>query len=154
MPKVEIEQVVEVAKKNQATPELIRAIVDDLNILTAKDADEEKPPAVKKQFVILVSDPDGRLPDHEFAGWCLQIPENESPATTQERIFRAAYEYNTTKKGRLYPAKTVGEAIENIPAKHFKGVELWVKHKTPVLMLRTDNAIPRDESANPRRRAE
>ncbi|HEU5078327.1 MAG TPA: hypothetical protein VFT72_03905 [Opitutaceae bacterium] len=154
MPKIEVNQVAEILKRNQLDPKLLRQIVEEMNIITAKEADEEKPPAVKKQFVILISDPDGRLPDHEFAGWCLQIPENESPATTQERIFRGAYEYNTTKKGRLYPAKTVGEAIENIPAKHFKEAEVWVKHKTPVLMLRTDNEIPKDESANPRRRAE
>lgn len=152
MPKIEVNQVAEVLKRNQLDPKTLRQIVEELNVITQRDAEEEKPPAVKKQFVLLISDPDERLPDHEFAGWCLQIPENESPSTTQERIFRAAYEYNTTKKGRLYPAKTVGEAIENIPAKHFKEAEVWIKHKTPVLMLRTDNEIPKDEAANPRRR--
>ena len=36
----------------------------------------------------------------------------------------------------------------------FKEAEVWVKHKTPVLMLKTDNEIPKDESAAPRRRSE
>jgi hypothetical protein len=155
MPKIEVNQVAEILKRNQLDPKLLRQIVEEMNMITQTEADEEKPPAVKKQYVILISDPDGHLPeDQDFAGWVLQIPENESPATTQERIFKSAYEYNTTKKGRLYPAKTVGEAIENIPAKHFKEAEVWPKHKTPVLMLRTDNEIPKDESASPRRRAE
>ena len=42
----------------------------------------------------------------------------------------------------MLPATTVGEALENVAAKHFKEAEIWVKTKTPVLMLRTDNQIP------------
>jgi hypothetical protein len=114
-----------------------------MNLAVQPELGEEQPPAVKKQFVILVSDPDGKLPKDDFAGWVLQIPESESPATVEERIIRGAYEYNATKKGRLYPTKTIGEALENIPAKHFKETEIWVKTKTPVLVLRTDNEIPR-----------
>lgn len=117
------------------------------------ETDEEKPPAVKKQFCILISDPDGRLPaGQEFAGWVLQIPEDENVATTQERIFRAAYEFNTTKRGRLLPVKTVGEAMENVAAKHFKEAQVWVKTKEPVLMLRTDNQIPTEETSKDARR--
>lgn len=141
MPKVEINKVAEVCKKNQMEPVMLRRIIEELNLLLG-DA-EEKPEAVKKQYVILVSDPEGRLIG-DFAGWIMQIPETESVATTQERIFRSAYNYNCTKKGRLYPAKTVGEAIENIPAKFFKEADLWIKTKTPVLVLKTDNVIPRD----------
>ena len=39
---------------------------------------------------------------------------------------------------------TVGEAIENIPAKFFREADVWVKTKTPVLVLRTDNEIPKE----------
>ena len=104
----------------------------------------DKPPAVKKQFVVLVSDPDGKMPKHDFVAWVLQIPENESVATTQDRIFRSSYDYNTTKKGQLLPVKTVGEAIENVPAKFFKEADVWVKTKTPVLVLKSDNQIPKE----------
>ena len=41
--------------------------------------------------------------------------------------------------------KTIGEAIENVPAKHFKETDVWVKTKTPVLIVRTDNQLPADE---------
>jgi len=115
-----------------------------MNLAVQPDpGEEEKPPAVKKQFVVLVSDPDGRMPKQDLVAWILQIPETESPVTTQDRVFRGAYDYNASRKGRLYPAKTVGEALENIPAKHFKDAELWVKTKTPVLVLKTDNEIPK-----------
>ncbi|MET0261620.1 MAG: hypothetical protein ABW223_01890, partial [Rariglobus sp.] len=101
----------------------------------------------KKQWAILISDPDNRLPEgNDFVGWVLQVPENESVATAPERIFKAVYDFNTTKKGRLMPAKTVGEALEHVPAKHFKETGVFVKSKIPVLMLKTNNEIPTDEA--------
>lgn len=145
MPKIDVSRVAEILKKNQIEPAILRRVIEEMNIAAQPEpGEEDKPPALKKQFVILLSDPEGRFPKHDFAGWVLQIPENESPVTTQERIFRGAYDYNATKKGRLYPAKTVGEALENIPAKHFKEAEVWVKTKTPVLVLKTDNEIPKE----------
>lgn len=145
MSKIEVNQVAEIMKKNQLDPKLLRQIVEEMNLLTQAEADEVKPPAVKKQWVILISDPDGLLPKTDFAGWVLQIPEAESVATTQDRIFRSIYDYNASKKGRLYPAKTVGEALENVNSRFFKEAELWVKTKIPVLMLRTANEIPNDD---------
>lgn len=143
--KIEILKVAEILKKNQIEPKILRQVIEEMNILTQAETDEEKPPAVKKQFAILISDPEDRLPKTDFAGWVLQIEESESVATTQDRINRAVYEFNTTKKGRLLPSKTVGEALENVPAKHFKEAGVWVRTKTPVLMLKTDNQIPREK---------
>ena len=64
----------------------------------------------------------------------------------QNSVIRAAYEFNTTKKGRLLPVKTIGEAMENVPAKHFKEAQVWVKTKEPVLLLKTDNKLPTDDA--------
>ena len=144
MPNVSISFVAEALKASHVEPSKIREIIELLNHEVADDGDE-KQPAVKKQFVVLVSDPKGKLPKDDFVAWVLQLPESESPATTQDRINRAVYDFNASKKGRLLPAKTVGDALENVAAKHFKEVELWVKTKTPVLMLRTDNEIPTDD---------
>jgi hypothetical protein len=145
MPKIEVSKVAEILKKNEISPAILRRIIEEMNVVAQPEgADEEKPPAVKKQFVILVSDPDGKLPKHDFVGWVLQIPDNESVATTQDRILRSSYDFNTTKKGQLMPVKTIGEAIENVPAKFFKEADVWVKTKTPVLVLKTDNEIPKE----------
>jgi len=146
MAKIDVNKVAEILKRNQLEPALLRRVIEEINLAVQPDpTEEEKPPAVKRQLVFLLSDPEGRMPENDFVGWVLQIPESESPATTAERVFRGAYAYNATKKGRLYPARTVGEALENVSAKFFKESELWVKTKTPVLVLRTDNEIPRDE---------
>jgi hypothetical protein len=145
MPKIDISKVAEILKKNQVDPALLRRVVEEMNLAAQPDGgQDEKPPAVKKQFVILLSDPEGRMPKNDFVGWVLQMPDNESPATIQDRIFRGSYDFNTTKKGQLLPVKTVGEAIENVPAKFFKEVDVWVKTKTPVLVLKTDNEIPKE----------
>ncbi len=145
MPKIEVNKVAEILKKNELPPALLRAVIEEMNLAVQPDGgDEEKHPAIRKQFVILVSDPEGRMPQHDFVGWVLQIPDTESVATTTDRINRSVYDFNTTKKGRLLPVKTVGEAIENVPSKQFKEADVWVKTKTPVLVVRTNNEIPRD----------
>ena len=153
MPKIDVNQVAEILKRNEIEPAILRAIVEEMNLAVQPEADEEKPPPVKKQWCILISDPEQKLPeDQEFVGWILQIPENESVMSTTERIHRAAYEFNTTKKGRLMPATTVGETMEHVPAKHFKEADVWVKTKVPVLMLRTDNKIPTEKTDRDTRR--
>ena len=145
MPKIEINKVAEILQRNKIEPAVLRRIIEEINHVVQPDPGEEnKPPPAKKQWVILVSDPEKRLPKDDFVGWVLQIPEDESPATTQDRIFRSVYDFNTSKRGRLLPVKTVGEALENVPAKQFKECDLWPKTKIPVLVLRTDNSIPKE----------
>jgi hypothetical protein len=145
MPKIDVSKVAEILKKNEIDPAVLRRVIEELNLVVQPEpGEDDKPPAVKKQFAVLVSDPENRLPKNDFVAWVVQLPEDESPATVQDRINRAAYDYNATRKGRLYPAKTVGEALENIPAKHFKEVEVWVKTKSPVIVLKTDNEIPKE----------
>lgn len=147
MPKIELNKVAEVLKRDPAIqPASLRRIIEELNLAAQPEGgDADKPPAVKKQFAVLLSDPDGKMPKHDFVAWVLQIPENESVATTEERIRRGAYDFNASKRGRLLPVKTVGEAVENVPARFFKEADLWVKTKTPVLVLKTDNEIPKDK---------
>lgn len=144
MPKIEVNKCAEILKKNQIEPAVLRRIIEEMNLAIQPEEGDEKAPAIKKQFVVLVSDPDGLMPKHDFVAWVLQIPESDSPATTQDRILRSSYDFNATQKGRLMPVKTVGESIENVPAKFFKEADVWVKTKTPVLVLKTDNAIPRE----------
>ena len=144
MAKIDVNKVAEILKKNHIDPAVLRRAVEEMNLAVQPDPGEgDQPPPVKKQFLILVSDPKGKIPRGDLVGWVLQMPENESPASVEERLLKATYDYNASKKGRLYPAKTVGDAVENVPGKFFREVELWVKTKTPVIVLRTDNEIPK-----------
>lgn len=140
--KIELSTVAELLKKNHLDPALLRSLIEELTLAAQPLDTEAKAPAIKKQFAFIISDPDRLLPKTDFAGWIVQLPEVESVTTALERVHRTAYEYNATRRGALLPCRTIGDALENIPAKFFKESELWVKTKTPILVLRTDGPIP------------
>ena len=144
MSKIETNKVCEVVKKHVSEPATVRAIIEEINLAVQPEgADEEKTPHEKKQFVVIASDPNGALANvPDFVAWVVQIPESESVTTTTDRVFRAAYDFNASRKGRLCPVKTVGEAMEAVPVRFTKEAELWIKTKEPVLVVRTDNKIP------------
>src|SRR5829696_3940461 len=57
MPKIEVNKVAEILKKNEISPAILRKVIEEMNLAVQPDTGgDEKPPAVKKQFVILVSD--------------------------------------------------------------------------------------------------
>jgi hypothetical protein len=144
MPKVATELVQRVLQRNELDIRLVSQIMEDLKDGAAAE-EEEKVPPVKKQFVILVSDPHGELEGKDFVGWVLQIPEDESPMTTEDRLVRSAYEFNITPKGRRLPVKTIPEVCEHVPARITKEAGIWIKTKEPVYVLRTGGKVPLDE---------
>jgi hypothetical protein len=141
MPNISVNKVAEILKKNELSPALLRRVIEEMNL--AVQPDEDKPEAVQKQVAIIVSDPNGVMPKTDLVGWVVKIPETESVATTLDRITQAAHRHNSTKRGRLHPVSTVGEALENVKAGEFKENDVWVLTKTPVLILKSDNAIPK-----------
>jgi hypothetical protein len=104
-----------------------------------------RPPPIKKQFSIVLSDPEGELSDKDLTGWVVQIPEDDSVTVAPDRIIKAAYEFNTTPKGRRMPVETIGEACEIVTAKLFKEQNIWIKTKVPVLAVSTANKIPMEK---------
>jgi hypothetical protein len=146
--KVKIELVQQAMKKVTNDAVLQQKFMNKLLDLISDDVGEEKAPAVKKQFCILVSDTKGELEGKDLVGWVLQIPEEDSPATVTDRITKAAYEFNQSPKGRRLPVRTIGETCMAVSGKFFKDQKAWVKTKEPVLILTTDNNIPWNEGAS------
>lgn len=149
MPKVSVELIHEVLTNNNLEPDMIQAVLKQIEEQAAAEAEAEKAnkePTVKKQFVLIVSDPNGTIPDEDYVGWVAQIPEDDPVGETMDRLIRASYEYNISKKGRRYPVKTVGEACEAVGTRFLKEQNLSIKNKIPVTVLRTDNKIPEIES--------
>ena len=145
MAKVDLDLVKHILQRNDLDIRQINSIIEDLEQEMKMIAEENPPaPRIKKDFAILISDPNGVMPDSDLVGWVLQYPEEESPAGLEQHIHRAAYDFNQTPKGRRIPATTIGEACEAVPARIFKEHNLWVKTREPVLVLKTDNAIPMD----------
>jgi hypothetical protein len=143
MSKVDLDLVKHVLQRNELDVRQTNTIIEDLQN-ELKALQEENPPAprVKKQFCILISDPNGTLDTQDLTGWVLQIPEDETPMATEGKIHKSAYDFNVTPKGRRMPVKTIGETIEVVPARIAKEHDLWIKTKEPVLVLRTNNRIP------------
>ncbi|WOO39323.1 hypothetical protein [Rubellicoccus peritrichatus] len=147
MPKVDIELVKLVLQRNEVDVRKVAQILDDIQVEVNSQVDEDKPPPVKKQFVMMVSDPQGVLEGKDLTGWVLQIPEEDSPYQAEERLIKSAYEYNMTKKGQRMPVKSIGEACEFAPARTLKEQNVWVKTKEPILLVKTNNKIPEDTSS-------
>lgn len=145
MAKVDIDLVKLVLQRNGLNARQTAQILEDINLEVQSSNDEEKVPPIKKQFVILVSDPNGALDAKDLTGWVLQIPEDDPLFTATERIFKAAYDYNASPKGKRIPVKSIGETLEVVPSKFFKEHQAWVKTKEPVLLIATNNEIPTDE---------
>ncbi len=148
MPKIDIETLRFILQRNESDIRKVAEIMNEVDLELKAEEEERalRPPPVKKQFVMLVSDPDGALDGKDMVGWIAQIPEDDSVATTAGRIHSAAYEYNATPKGSRMPVETIGEACEVIPAKLFKEQNTWVKSKTPLLIIPVNNKIPTEKA--------
>lgn len=142
MPKADLELIKMVLQRNELDIRKVSEIMEEIQNEVNAQQDEEKPPPVKKQFVVMVSDPEGKLEGKDFTGWVLQIPEEDSPLVAEERLVKASYEYNSTPKGGRLPVKSIGEACEVVPARITKEHHVWIKTKEPVLVVRTTNEIP------------
>lgn len=144
MAKVDIELVEMVLQRADLGAQKTSQIMEDIKFESKqKDADAEKEPAVKKQFVIVVNDPYGKIGETGFAyqGWVVQIPEDDAPQTAIAKINQASSDFNLTPKGRRMPLKTVAEFFEFGSQKINKESKLWVKTKEPVLVCLTNGKI-------------
>ncbi len=141
--KVDLELVKVILQRNEMDVRQVARIIEEINQELAAMVDEDRPPPVKKQFVMLVSDPKGQLDGKDFTGWVVQIPEEAGYMGTEERLLKAAGDFNSSPKGRRMPVKSVAEICEHVPARFLKEQEIWVKTKEPVYVIATANQMPK-----------
>lgn len=136
-----IRSAVRVADVDDSKASRIFAAIDDM--LAQELARADKEPAAKKQFVVIVNDPYGKIAEtgFEFSGWVVQIPEDADPRSALQKLHFGAYDFNATPKGRRMPLKTIDEAVRFGSAKIYKENKLWIKTKEPVLVIPTDGKI-------------
>ena len=147
MSKVSIADVVATLKASKIEPAITRRIVEELNLKAAQAtaAKEDNGPKAKTKIVLLASDPEGKLAGLDIVGWAFQVEESMDVSLLPNRIKLAATAYNDSRKGRLYPVKTIGEAIQNLPKKFWKSedpaVRTTVKTKEATQLVITDNKL-------------
>lgn len=115
---------------------------EEAEVADGPDDEGSDEPKMKKQYGILISDKDGII-SKDLVGWIFQMPENEDTRDVIELVKKAAYNYNASKKGRKYPVASIGSAIEGAGSKFFKPYNVSFKTKEPVLVITTDNILPR-----------
>lgn len=141
--KADLELVKVVMQRNELPLPTVAKVIEDINAeLNAAADDEEKDPPVKKQYVIMVSDPEGVLDGKPLVGYVLQIPEEDSPQFAETKLFRSAYEHNRSKRGRRMPVRTIAEVCEYVSSRITKEQNLWVKTKEPVEIVTTRGNVP------------
>lgn len=143
MAKVDIASVAEALKDLKATPELTRAVIEKLK--AKKPEQEEKEPRAKKQFLVLLSDPEGKYPAGQMVAWVLQLPEDAEPASVKDRLSQGFLLLRNSPRGRRKVKKleTLADFIEAAPGKVLKeqcGVE--IKTKLPVEVVPISNRLP------------
>jgi len=137
-----IEKVVDLLSDAAVKVDEAKQQVEEPELTNESDSEESDEPKIKKQLGILVSDKDGQI-QRDLVGWVFQMPENEDTREVVELIKKGAYNFNASKKGRKYPVNSIGAAIEGVGSKFFKPYNLSFKTKEPVLVITTDNVLPR-----------
>lgn len=141
--KIDIEIVQMVLERTSLTALQQSQILEDIKFESHLTAVDDREPPEKKQYVIVVNDPYGKIPatGFEFSGWVVQIPEDDDPRSALEKLHCGAHDFNQTPKGRRMPIKTIAEACEFGSAKLFKERKIWVRTKEPVLVLPSNGKI-------------
>lgn len=139
-----------VLQRNEVEVRKAAQIIEDItSVLKEEEMNKEMKMNIKKQFCLLVSDPENLLEGKDLTGWVLQIPEDDSPSLLLDRLHKSAYDFNATPKGRRMPVQTIAEACEVVPPKISKEHLVWIKTKEPVLVVTTNNEIPVDAPSSP-----
>jgi hypothetical protein len=148
MPKVEVEIAKKILERREVPVCQRNEILQDIKHVLEQEAIEKdmKPKAPKKEFVVIVSDPKGVLKaayPEGVVGWVVQVEEGEAPQSALARLHQSAYNHNASHKGRKFPVETIGEACETLSAKTTKEHKVWIKTKEAVLVIPTENQIPK-----------
>ena len=143
--KIDINKVTAILQKNKIEPAVLRRVIEEVNLAAQPVGGGEAEPKQKKQYVIVLSDPEGKLREvgNGFLGWVTQIEEGGNPGEVVDRVKAAAIRFNESKRGRKVPVKTLGEAFESMPARFFKDEvkRTSVKTKVPVYVAVSDNKL-------------
>ncbi len=142
MPKVEVDIVAGLMKGSDIPTDKVNEVMRKLREQLALEGSAEREPRERKQYVILLSDPAGKLQGLDLAGWIVQIPEEDAPATAVDRVVQAATHFKSTKKGRRRAVATFAEAFEGVPSKVTKEHKLWIKTKEPVFAFAVPGDLP------------
>lgn len=140
--KIDTEVLQQVLQSKDIPNDTVRAILDEV-IAKVESTKAPRVKAPKKPFVLLVSDPNGVIPEGtELVGWAVQMDEGVSVERLVPNILKAVGEFNDTDKGRKQPVELIGDAFDTISTKKLAECGVYRKHKEAVFVVITDNKVP------------
>lgn len=146
MAKVDIELVQRLLKEHGVDVRVAATILNQIREAAAEEAVEREKPQ-KKEFVVLVSEPEGGLPK-DLIGWVVQYPEDGDPRDVSDTIVEVASAFNSSPKGKRVQVTSFGDACQSLPSKLLKEREVWVKTREPVRVIAVKNSLGRRRSAD------
>jgi len=129
---IKIDEVSEVLKNQKVSDPTIKTIIDELK----KRENMKKTiggSKSKKEYAFIINSSN--------VGWPVQIEEGADSSKVLDQMKAAIKEYNESKRGLKMPIKTMGAAFDSLPRKHSVNQKIWIKAKSPVNVVTTDNSI-------------
>jgi len=158
MPKVEIEQIEHTAKSVGIEAQKVDNLIIDLKESIEQEKElKDGQPREKKQFLVIANT--SHLSEEDAAKITetpmvvVQFPEDGDHNEVIQGVVTAARSYNIElkespkKKSRRKPVEKILEAISAVQAKFFKNEGIVIKTKEPVIVVTTDNEIPKVKEA-------
>ena len=145
---IKLEEVAEALKQSGIADSDAKVVLQNLKTIEEENkalAEENKEPKPEKQLIFLNTQTSGDV----GYGVIIEIPSADSISDAPEHLYKAVREQNTTtRKGRKYPIRTVGEAVEGLKRKFQKEYNIKIKTKVITPMLIIDNDIPNPTTSN------
>lgn len=128
--KITVDEAASAAKSVGISDQKVEEIKKALSQLLETEEDE-KEPRVKSRIVAVTSSEGAEFARFFMSSEILvaQIPENEDPSKVSEKISVAFANYNSSKKGRKHPAKTLADLFRLCPARILKAAGVERKSK-------------------------
>jgi len=138
-----IEEIVESLKRvAKLDPKTLIAVENDLEAKEAEikaEKETEKGPKSKAQFVIILLDPENHVKG-DVTGFVTQIPESEDAGTVLDRLHKASYAFNRSKK-RGANVVNLGE-IGSVKRRFLKDEGIHLKNREAVRVVVSQGPIP------------
>lgn len=141
---IKIEEVESVLRNKNIPANVIIQVVNELEAVAEENkAEKSAEPKQKNEYGVILLDPNNVVRDNNLTALVVQYPHGENPNTILDRLYAATYAQNAAGKRKKYNIQTVGEAARSVKRKFYKENRLMIKTKEPVLVVKSDNNIPR-----------
>lgn len=154
--KFALEEIQDSLRQAELPDEKITEVITDLQRRgeeIAEDTADEASGREKWQYVVLINNAEGVIPDNVPAmyGWVVKIPESATPMDAKTRAISAGQDFNMSPKGRRVPVRNVGEALQNVGRKIMReGHGLQVQTKEAVVCMVINGTEPISTNASVR----